>query len=158
MPYSIVYFMHRLFLHLYTLQYAPHQKSSFHLSPYSWPHLFILPSLQLTSHMVAINLFSVSMPLFNLLIYFSQYSTYELNHTVFVFLHMTYLTYIIPTLKIHPCYHKWHYTIFVWISSIPLCVYLCVCVCVCVCVYVWVASSYHSSVDGNTLYLGRNSR
>ena len=31
---------------------------------------------------------------------------------------------------------KTHFFSFLWLSNIPLCVYVCVCVCVCICVYI----------------------
>ena len=44
---------------------------------------------------------------------------------------------------------------FLWLSSIPLCVYVCVCVCVCIHIYIYIYTHtyhiffIHSSVDGN---------
>ena len=44
---------------------------------------------------------------------------------------------------------------FLWLSSIPLCMYVCVCVCVCIYIYIYIyiytrhIFFIHSSVNGN---------
>ena len=53
-------------------------------------------------------------------------SSYKWYHMIFVFPSLAYFTYC-DHLKVHPCCCEWHYS-FLWLSSIPLCVYVCVCV------------------------------
>ena len=61
------------------------------------------------------SLFSVSISLFSLVIYvvllYLLDSTYQWNHTVFVFLYMTYFIKR-KTLQVHPCSQKWQDFIF----------------------------------------------
>ena len=97
------------------------------------------PSL---SPLVTASLFSVSVSLFLFsfthLFYFLD-STCKWEHTVFVFLCLTYFIKY-NLLQIQPCCCKWQNFILFhgWIIVHSVCVCMCVCVCVCVCVYVCV--------------------
>ena len=89
-----------IFLLLYTLQHAHHQKVSFHVSPYSRSALPITPSPPAPSPLVTTTLYSVStcLLLLGLFTYFVYlfvcflYSTYEWHHMVIVFPHLAYFT------------------------------------------------------------------
>ena len=121
------------FLLLYRLQRPPHQKFSFHLSPYSWFPFFILPSPGASSPLVTNTLYSVSMYVF---VWFGVcvcvcvfcflvfwYSTYEWNHMVFVFSIWLFLLSIIHSRSIHFIINgKISSFFFLWLSGIPLCI------------------------------------
>ena len=94
-------------------------------------YLYIVPPLFLCL-LVDISLFSVSLSLLSVL--FTSFifldSTYKWCHTVFVWLislsiMLSEFFHVVANGKI----------LFVWMSSIPLCVYVCVCACTCVHVY-----------------------
>ena len=106
-----------IFWHLYTLQHAHHQSLVFiclHTLP-SFTHLPSLYPFPSGNHYSILCIYlSVSVWLIHFL-----HVTYECNHIVLVFLHLTYFTWH-HTHKVHPCCHNY---IFLWLSSIPLYIY-----------------------------------
>ena len=92
---------------LYTLQ-SDYHKSSYHPSPYSWPPSPISPTTKPPSLLLTSDLFSISISLLLLCLVCFTDSTYEWDHTVFVFLCLTYVTWH-DMFKVYPCCHKWQY-------------------------------------------------
>ena len=129
---------------LHTLQCAYHQKFSFHLSPYSWSPLSILPSLcplPSGNHSVlCIYMFVLFSSFIVFLFVCFLYSTYEWNHIVFVFLWLISLGIYPQGPSMLSQMARLHLFI-LWLSNIPLYIYM-------LCHIFFI----HSSTDGHLSY------